>query len=130
MYQTSNIKKRLLYLLLAIFTIVFALYIRSIWQYLPFFINIWIGDFLWAMMLFWVCRVAFLHVESRKLTSCLILFCWFIEVSQNFHTPWLDAFRDTRFGGLLLGHGFLWSDIVAYTAGVVVSYFIERKYIK
>jgi hypothetical protein len=127
--QTLSIKNRGLYFLLAVFTAVFALYLRSLWEYLPFFINIWIGDFLWAIMLFWFFRIFFLRTESKKLAIVLIVFCWFIEASQAFHTPMLDAFRDTTFGGLLLGHGFLWSDILSYTAGIISAYFIETKYI-
>ena len=121
-------KNRLIYVGLTVFTIIFALYLRSIWQHLPFFINVWIGDFLWATMLYWFCRIFFLSVESKKLALSLILFCWFIEASQSFHTPSLDAFRNTTFGGLLLGHGFLWSDIIAYTAGIICAYFVENKY--
>ncbi|MBL7813510.1 MAG: DUF2809 domain-containing protein [Saprospiraceae bacterium] len=107
MQLNSDTKNRLFYLLLAVFTAAFALYLRSIWQHLPFFINIWIGDFLWAIMVFWLSRIVFLRTESQKLTLSLIVFCWFVEASQTFHTPSLDAFRDTTLGGLLLGHGFL-----------------------
>lgn len=129
MFNQKNISNRLRYLGLTIFTLFFALYLRSIWQYLPFFINIWIGDFLWAMMLFWCCRIVVLQIDGKKLALWLIIFCWLIEASQTIHTPSLDAFRNTTFGGLLLGHGFLWSDIITYTIGIICAYFIDYKYI-
>jgi Protein of unknown function (DUF2809) len=119
------IKKRLYYAILTIFTMALGLGVRCLWHYLPNWINIWIGDFLWAVMLYFACRTLFLNVNTRKMTMCLIVFCWVIETSQQFHTPWLDAFRDTTFGGLLLGHGFLWSDIISYTAGVLVGYWLD-----
>jgi hypothetical protein len=119
-------KKRLLYLGLTIFTIIFALFIRNSWSRLPYVINFWIGDFLWAMMLFWACRFVFLNFNRLQMTVLLIVFCWCIEVSQKFHIDWLDAFRNTTFGGLLLGHGFLWSDIIAYTAGVIAGYWVDE----
>lgn len=121
-------KTRLFYLFLTIITIIVALFLRKIWAYLPFFINIWIGDYLWAVMMFWASMIVFLHFDRKKVTLALIVFCWFIEASQAFHTPVLDAFRDTTMGGLLLGHGFLWSDIVAYTAGVISAYFVDKRF--
>jgi hypothetical protein len=122
-------KKRLFYLGLTIFTIIFALFIRNSWSSLPYFINFWIGDFLWAIMLFWACRFVFLHSNRLLMSTLLIVFCWCIESSQLLHTDWLDAFRNTTFGGLLLGHGFLWSDIIAYTCGVIVGYLIDAFFI-
>jgi hypothetical protein len=121
-------KKRFFYTSLAVVTLIIALIVRNMWAYLPNFINIWIGDYLWAVMLFWACSALFLHLDRKKVTIALVVFCWFVEASQAFHTPWLDAFRDTTFGGLLLGHGFLWSDIFAYTAGVVSTYLFDRRF--
>ena len=118
-------KKRILYLGLALCTLFLALFIRSLWSSLPYAINFWIGDFLWSFMLYWGCRFLFLNSKRIQMTVFLIVFCWFIECSQMFHTIWLDAFRNTTFGGLLLGHGFLWSDIFSYTGGAIVAYWID-----
>ncbi len=119
--------QRLYYALLTLFTMALGLGVRRLWHDLPEWINFWIGDFLWATMLYWACRTLFLNSAIQKMTLCLIVFCWFIETSQQWHTPWLDAFRATTFGGLLLGHGFLWSDIFAYTAGVLFGYWLDNK---
>lgn len=118
---------RIGYILIAIITIFLALFIRSQWSMLPYWINFWIGDFLWAIMLYWLMLGVFMPHNRLKATSYLILFCWLIETSQLWHTTWLDNVRATRLGGLLLGHGFLWSDIVAYTLGVFVAYLLSKK---
>ena len=123
-------KKRFFYALLTVIILIVALFIRTMWAYLPNFINIWIGDYLWAVMLFWAAMGDFLHLNKQKIALALIVFCWTIEVSQAFHTPTLDAFRNTTFGGLLLGHGFLWSDIIAYTTGVANAYFVDKRFLK
>lgn len=47
-----------------------------------------------------------------------LAFCFSIEISQLYHAEWIDQIRDTSLGGLVLGYGFLWSDIAAYTLGV------------
>lgn len=120
-------KKRFPYFIIAILLFAVALGLRAIWNYLPYVINIWIGDFLWAMMLYYLGIALFLPSDKYRFTLGLVLFSWFIEGSQAWHTPSLDAFRDTRFGGLLLGHGFLWSDIVSYTAGAMVGYWLDTR---
>ena len=45
-----------------------------------------------------------------------------IEVSQLYHAPWIDSIRRTTLGGLVLGFGFLWSDLACYAAGVGLGY--------
>ncbi len=42
-----------------------------------------------------------------------------VECSQLAHPAWLDAIRGHRLGALLLGRGFLWSDLLAYAAGAL-----------
>jgi glycerol uptake facilitator-like aquaporin len=122
------IVKRLVYVAFTIAILFIALFIRSKWAVLPYFINFWIGDFLWAFMLYFLWRAIFLQFNRYKMTIALIVFCWLIEGSQAWHTPWLDDFRHTTIGGLLLGHGYLWSDILAYTAGVIVAYWADRPF--
>ena len=53
------------------------------------------------------------------------MFCYGIEVSQLYHAEWIDSIRATTLGGLVLGYGFLWSDLVAYTIGVGVGFLFE-----
>ena len=118
---------RIQYLIIAIVTTAVALGLRKIWALLPLVINIWLGDFLWAFMLYFLGIALFWPRNKQKYTILLVVFCWFVELSQAWHTPWLDAFRDTVIGGLLLGHGFLWSDILAYTAGAWFGYVLDRK---
>ncbi len=58
------------------------------------------------------------------ITSLLI--CYGIEFSQLCQATWINELRPTLFGRYLLGQGFLWSDILAYTCGVFVAFIIER----
>ncbi|MDO4536447.1 MAG: DUF2809 domain-containing protein, partial [Clostridium perfringens] len=41
--------------------------------------------------------------------------------SQIYHAPWIDSIRNTTLGGLVLGFGFLWSDILCYTIGIAIG---------
>lgn len=65
----------------------------------------------------------------------LALICFALGVAdealQLCHAPWIEVIRGTRIGGLLLGYGFLWSDIICYAVGIAVAYVVvivvERK---
>ena len=46
-------------------------------------------------------------------------------MSQLYHAPWIDSIRHTTLGGLILGYGFLWSDLACYAVGVGLGVVIE-----
>ena len=76
------------------------------------------GDTLWAVAAYW--GIAFLLPGLSVARTALfsLLFAYLIETSQLFKAPWLKALRATLPGKLILGQGFLWSDILCYTVGV------------
>ncbi|MEZ0131037.1 DUF2809 domain-containing protein [Flavobacterium sp. LBUM151] len=53
-----------------------------------------------------------------------------MEFFQLYQAEWIIAVRKTRFGRYVLGQGFLWSDILAYTLGIVVAFGVERIILK
>lgn len=83
------------------------------------------GDALWAAMVYWL--LAFLRPSAswRALAAGALGIASAVECSQLVHTPWLDAVRATRLGALVLGQGFLWSDLVAYAVGVLAATLID-----
>lgn len=73
--------------------------------------------------------MAFLF-NNKKPTQIFVLaigLCFLIEISQIYHAPFIDSIRQTRVGGLVLGFGFLWSDLVAYSVGGLVGLALEVK---
>ena len=94
-----------------------------LWAYLPDCINFWIGDFIWAMMLYFACCTIFSPKGAKFCVISTLIFCYAIEVSQLYKAEWIDAIRNTTIGGLILGHGFLWSDIAAYTGGILTGFY-------
>ena len=68
-----------------------------------------------------------LFVNMRKRVACVLalVFSYLIEISQLYHAPWIDAIRATALGGLVLGFGFLWSDILCYTVGVLLGIIVD-----
>ena len=51
--------------------------------------------------------------------------CFAVELSQLYHTSWLDALRATAMGHLVLGSGFDPRDLASYTGGVLVAVLLE-----
>ena len=84
-----------------------------------------LGDALWAAMIYF--GVRFLFTKMPKKTSAVVAlsFCFFIELTQLYQADWINVLRHTTLGGLVLGSGFLWSDIVMYGVGVGFAWFFD-----
>lgn len=119
-------RNRFVYLLLAVATIALGLASRRLAGFLPNFINLGLGDALWAVMVYLFVGAIFNRWAVVRTATVSLAFCYLIEISQLYHAPWIDAIRATRMGGLVLGFGFLWSDMVAYTLGVAAVAIVEQ----
>lgn len=110
-------RKRIGYLVAFIAVIVIGLLSRR----MPF-IPDGVGDALWAVMVLCALRILFAKCRLLWVSVAALVVSYCVELSQLWHTEWLDSFRSTIVGHLLLGQGFLWSDLLAYTVGVVIAY--------
>jgi hypothetical protein len=90
------------------------------------FIPLFLGDILWALMIYFIVRFLFVDNSVKFIVIVSLLFCYVIEFSQLYKAPWINDLRHTLFGRLVLGEGFLWSDLLCYTAGVALGMLIER----
>lgn len=85
------------------------------------FLGMYSGDTLWAMLVTLVFSVL-LWGKRPVLIFCIsLLFSFVIEITQLYHSPWIDSIRAQKIGGLILGFGFKWSDIICYTVGVITG---------
>lgn len=108
-----------LFLLLA--TVALGLASRRYPASLPAFLSTYAGDVLWASMVFWLLTLVRPTGEGRRLAAIAFAIAVAVETSQRYHVPWLDALRASTLGALVLGQGFLWSDIVCYAVGVMLA---------
>ncbi|HDV8361156.1 MULTISPECIES: ribosomal maturation YjgA family protein [Bacillus] len=118
-------RNRVVYALFTIVIIILGLSSRKFAFALPHLLNDYLGDALWALMIFTGFGFLFPKTETKKLAFISLMFCYGIEASQLYHAEWIDSIRATTLGGLVLGYGFLWSDVVAYTIGVGVGILCE-----
>ena len=85
----------------------------------PNFFNAYFPDAAWTMAVY--CGFGLLFDRGVRLNLPASLgISYLVEFSQLFSPPFLAALRRTTLGGLVLGYGFLWSDLVCYTAGALL----------
>jgi len=89
-------------------------------------IPLFIGDILWATMIYFMVRFIFITKPVKIVVIVSISFCYAIEFSQLYKAPWIDGLRHTLFGRLVLGDTFLWTDLLCYTVGVAIGVLIDK----
>ena len=122
--------RKLFYLAVFIFCTWLAITTRTHRHWFHPLIATYGGDIIWAGMFLFFLRIFFSKIKLWKLA----LICYGMgvadELLQLYHAPWIESVRQTRIGGLALGFGFLWSDILCYAVGTLIAYllisFIER----
>ena len=93
---------------------------------LPTFVATYAGDTLWALTVFLVAGALSPRARMSRRAAIALAVSHGVEISQLYHAPWIDALRLTALGGLMLGFGFLWSDLACYTVGVAAGVLLER----
>ncbi len=118
---------KIFYAFALIVTVVVGLGSRAYAGFGANFIHLYVGDVLYATMYYWIIR-GLAPSKSRYLAAGLaLIICFVIEIMQWYHVPWIDAVRATRLGGLILGFGFLWSDLVCYALGVFLGWILDSR---
>ncbi len=84
------------------------------------------GDALWAAAAYLALGVAWPSAPFMRRAAAAFAFAVAVEASQLYHAPWIDGIRATRLGALVLGSGFIWSDLACYAVGVAACAAGER----
>ncbi len=121
---------RLRYLPAIAVCVVAGLGSRAYGGYLPEFAAEYLGDVLWASMVYFGVCLVWQAAGIGRAMLCALVFSYGIEISQLYQADWINAVRGTRFGALALGHGFLWSDMACYTLGILLAAGVDRVLIR
>ena len=97
---------------------------RVFQEYLPGWYTTYFGDFLWAMLIYFLYALIF-RLETRKAFWMALSTAYTIEISQLFGPAWLEYLRSFKILALILGYTFLWSDIIAYTLGIMIGALLD-----
>jgi len=117
--------KRWIYLAATLLTILIGLASRKYGNLLPEFLKDYSGDTLWAAMVYWGLRFLFPSSSLLKAAISALMLSYLIEISQLYQAEWANEIRSTTLGALIFGHGFLWTDILCYTVGILLAVLID-----
>ncbi|WP_284270609.1 DUF2809 domain-containing protein [Bradyrhizobium iriomotense] len=84
------------------------------------------GSLLWATMVFFLVGALLPGLTRTQVAAIAAAIAVLVELSRLVHAPWLDAFRLTTAGALLLGRIFSLWNIVAYFAGIILGAWLDR----
>lgn len=95
-------------------------------DYLPDVISLYSGDTLWAFAAYYVIRFFLPASGVTGVAVIAYMFSVLIEITQLARYSWLQDIRHTLAGGLMLGYGFRWSDLLCYFVGIVLAALFDR----
>lgn len=93
---------------------------------LPFIVVKYGGSLLWGAMVYVVLTFIAHRRPATHLATLAALIAAGVELFRLYHTPWLDAFRLTTPGALLLGRVFSLWNLAAYGLGILLGCLADR----
>ena len=112
------------FFLLAIFIFIVELFIGFFVQ--DKFIRPYGGDFLVVILIYAILR-AFLKSKKSTIAIGVLLFAYSVEIAQYFNIVHLLNLSGNRSAEVIIGTSFSWEDMLAYTLGVALIYFLDVK---
>lgn len=94
---------------------------------LPAFVVKYGGSVLWGTMVFFLVAMAIPRLSRPRVVLVSAVVAIGVELFRLVHFPWLDAFRLTLPGALLLGRIFSLWNIGAYALGIAVAMLIDAR---
>jgi hypothetical protein len=79
------------------------------------------GSALWAVAIYWVCSILLGSWSPARVAILSGIIGTAVEFLKFYYTPWLDAFRHTLAGIILLGRIFNVRDIVDYWVAIAIA---------
>lgn len=81
-------------------------------------------------MIYVLTRIAFINNKGIHVAVVSLSLCYGIEFLQLYQGEWMIELRKTLFGRYVLGQGFLWTDMLAYTFGTTIAFLLENLTLK
>jgi hypothetical protein len=84
------------------------------------------GSVLWGTMVFVLVAIAASRLFPARIAATAVAIAIGVELFRLVHLPWLDAFRLTLPGALLLGRIFSIWNMLAYGVGIAIGALLDR----
>lgn len=115
-----NLKYFTLSLVLFITEVLIALFVHDR------FIRPYVGDYLVVIYIYCVVRT-FYQAPVTRVALGVLLFSYLIEIGQYFNLVALLGLQHNRAARIIIGTSFAWSDMLAYTLGIITVILLEKK---
>jgi len=106
---------------LFIVEILIALYVHDS------FVRPYIGDFLVVILIYCFVK-SFLNIPVFAACLYVLIFSYLVEILQYFKIVEILHLQDFKFARIIIGTSFAWMDIIAYTAGIGLTFIIEKTF--
>ena len=110
------------YFLIAVFLFFILVFIAAFVR--DRFVRPYFGDYLVVIFLYCLAK-AFLKISPIRIIIGVLLFAYLIETLQYFHMLKILGWEDVVLARIILGNGFEWWDLVAYTLGSATVVLVE-----
>jgi hypothetical protein len=97
---------------------------------LPWPVAKWSGSILWGGMVYFIVALIWPNAGLGRTVALATVIALMVECSRLWHPSWLDAFRNTFAGMVLLGRLFSYWNIAAYVIGICVGGIIDTTWIR
>jgi hypothetical protein len=84
------------------------------------------GSLLWGTMVFLLVAMATSRLSRQRMALIAVAIALGVELFRLAHAPWLDAFRLTPAGALLLGRVFSAWNMLAYGIGIALGALVDH----
>jgi hypothetical protein len=127
-YRSASLRRTGVSLGLALTAIALGLALRAYGRGLglPASIVKYGGSVLWAAMVYFLLAALLPYLSRSRLVLIAFVVAVLVELIRLVNTPWLDDFRLTLAGALLLGRIFSLWNILAYAAGIALGGGIDQ----
>lgn len=127
-WRSDSGRSRFAYATLAALTVICGLATRPLRRVIAPELVENLGDVLWATLVYLLIAIVWRRQASGRIALVALMISGAVECSQLCHATWLDAIRQTTLGGLVIGWGFAWGDLVAYACGIAGCVLLERHF--
>ena len=115
-----NYQNFILFLLLLIIEVCIALFVKQ------HFIRGVLGDFLVVIMLYYLFR-SFFNLKPKTVAILVLAIAYITEFLQIINILEFFKLENNKLISILLGTTFSVNDLIAYTLGIIIVIFIEKK---
>lgn len=117
---TFNLRFFLLTILFFVTEVLIALYVKDN------FVRPYVGDYLVVMLIYCAVRT-FIKANPVKVAIAVLLFAYMIELLQYFRIVDRLGLSGNQVAKTVIGYGFEWWDMLAYTLGVLTIVLMEKR---